>query len=278
MSRRKHQSAFHQISKLDTERIVAYHDCGLSFRQISRHVGRNQITVIRLCDRWMQDGTTNRRGQSHPPQRTSSLEDRQIVLMAMTDHSVTSQTAVQHIKFVTHHSVTARTIRHRLQQSYLSARRPLFGLPLTQNHRCLHRQWCDERRMWVADRNEVVFTDDSRICLRHHNGRIRVWRLSGEGVLSSCVMHRHTGPAPAIKKALFYSVTDQSLRTRHVSKLKTVKGVNDRTRNDYHDSYYPSARHLAIIWTDTVALSEGIVYVWMADNDTFGTKRACRMI
>ncbi|GFU44039.1 hypothetical protein TNCV_4963511 [Trichonephila clavipes] len=31
--------------------------------------------------------------------------------------------------------------------SGLSERRPLFGLPLTQNHRRLHRQWCDERRM-----------------------------------------------------------------------------------------------------------------------------------
>ncbi|GFU95494.1 hypothetical protein TNCV_2729481 [Trichonephila clavipes] len=41
----------------------------------------------------------------------------------------------------------------------LSARRPLLGLPLTQNHRRLRRQWYDERKMWVAEWNEVVFTD-----------------------------------------------------------------------------------------------------------------------
>ncbi|GFV63907.1 transposable element Tcb1 transposase [Trichonephila clavipes] len=67
--------------------------------------------------------------------------------MAMTDRSVTSRTIAQHIESVTHHSVSARTIRRRLQQSVLSARRPLLGLPLTQNHRRLRRQWCDERRM-----------------------------------------------------------------------------------------------------------------------------------
>ncbi|GFX07393.1 transposable element Tcb1 transposase [Trichonephila clavipes] len=89
---------------------------------------------MRICDRWIQEGTTDRRGRSHPPQCTTSREDRQIVRMSVTDHSVTSRTVAQHIEYVTHHSVSARTI----QQSGLSARRPLLGLPLTQNDRRLH--------------------------------------------------------------------------------------------------------------------------------------------
>ncbi|GFW59288.1 transposable element Tcb1 transposase [Trichonephila clavipes] len=93
-----------------------------------------------ICDRWMQEGTTERRGRSHPPQCTTSREDRQTVRMAVTDRSVTSQTVAQHIESVTHHSVSARTIRRSLQQSGLTASRPLLGLPLTQNHRRLHRQ------------------------------------------------------------------------------------------------------------------------------------------
>ncbi|GFV18807.1 transposable element Tcb1 transposase [Trichonephila clavipes] len=85
--------------------------------------------------------------------------------MAVTDSSVTSRNVGQHIESVTYHSVSSRTIRCRLQQCGLSARRPLFGLPLTQNHRRLPRQWCKEIRMWAAERNENVFTDESRICL-----------------------------------------------------------------------------------------------------------------
>ncbi|GFX60835.1 uncharacterized protein TNCV_1311281 [Trichonephila clavipes] len=61
--------------------------------------------------------------------------------MAVKDRSVTSRTIVQHIESVTHHSVSASSIRRRLQQSGLSARRPLLGLPMTQNHRRLRRQW-----------------------------------------------------------------------------------------------------------------------------------------
>ncbi|GFW63164.1 transposable element Tcb1 transposase [Trichonephila clavipes] len=91
-------------------------------------------------------------------------------------------------------SGVARTIQRRLQQSGLSARRPLLGLPLTQSHRYLRRQWCDEGRIWVAEWKEVVFTDESRICLQYHDGRIQIWRHRGERMLNSCVMHHHTGP------------------------------------------------------------------------------------
>ncbi|GFX78685.1 transposable element Tcb1 transposase [Trichonephila clavipes] len=71
--------------------------------------------------------------------------------MAVTDRSVTSRTVANHIESVTHHSVSARTIRRRLQQSDQSTRHPLLGLPLKQSHRRLHRQWCDEREMWAAE-------------------------------------------------------------------------------------------------------------------------------
>ncbi|GFV17154.1 transposable element Tcb1 transposase [Trichonephila clavipes] len=115
MSRRKQRSAFDQVSEFDRGRIVAYRerDCGLSFREIGSRVGRNQTTVMRICDCWMQEGTTDRRGRSHPPQCTTSCEDRQIVRMAVTDRSVTSRTIAQHIESIKHHSVSARTIRRR---------------------------------------------------------------------------------------------------------------------------------------------------------------------
>ncbi|GFS88954.1 HTH_38 domain-containing protein [Trichonephila clavipes] len=60
MSRKKQQSAFDQVSEFDRGRIVTYRDCRLSFREIGRSVGRNQTTVMRICDRWMQEDTTNR--------------------------------------------------------------------------------------------------------------------------------------------------------------------------------------------------------------------------
>ncbi|GFX18540.1 hypothetical protein TNCV_3371131 [Trichonephila clavipes] len=45
-------------------------------RKIGIRVGRNQTTTMRICDRWMQEGTTDQRGRSHPPQCNTSHEDR----------------------------------------------------------------------------------------------------------------------------------------------------------------------------------------------------------
>ncbi|GFV45886.1 transposable element Tcb1 transposase [Trichonephila clavipes] len=94
MSGTKQRSAFDQVSEFDRGRIEAYRYCGLTFREIGSRVGRNQTTVIRICDRCMQEGTMDRRGRSHTPQCTTSREDRQIVRMAVTDRSVTSRTIV----------------------------------------------------------------------------------------------------------------------------------------------------------------------------------------
>ncbi|GFU94613.1 transposable element Tcb1 transposase [Trichonephila clavipes] len=72
-----------------------------------------------------------------------------------------------------------------------------LSVPL-HNHRRLRRQWWDERRMWAAEWNEVVLTDESRICLQHHDGRIRVWSHVEERMLKSCVINHLTGPEPRI--------------------------------------------------------------------------------
>ncbi|GFS80905.1 transposable element Tcb1 transposase [Trichonephila clavipes] len=198
MSRRKQLSDFAQVSEFDRGRIMAYLDCGLTFRQIGSRVVQNKTTAMQICCRWMQEDATDRSGRLHPPQCTTSLEDRQIVHIAGTDHSVPSRTVAQHIESIMYHSVSARTIRRRLQQSGLSVSRPLLGLPLMQNDRRLRRQWCDERRMWAVEWNEFFFTEESRICLQHHDGRIQVWRHRGEKMLSTCIMHRHTSPALGI--------------------------------------------------------------------------------
>ncbi|GFX96675.1 transposable element Tcb1 transposase [Trichonephila clavipes] len=55
MCRRNQRSAFDQVSEFDRGGIVAYRDCGLSFREIGSRVGRNQTTVMRICDRWTQE-------------------------------------------------------------------------------------------------------------------------------------------------------------------------------------------------------------------------------
>ncbi|GFW23268.1 transposable element Tcb1 transposase [Trichonephila clavipes] len=110
------------------------------------------------------ESTTDRRGRSHPPQCTTSREDRKIVHMAVTDRSVTSRSVAQHNEFVTHYSVSARFIQRRLQQSGLSARSPLLGLPLTQNHRRLRRQWSMKEGCGWQNEMKFLLTSHASVC------------------------------------------------------------------------------------------------------------------
>ncbi|GFW72394.1 transposable element Tcb1 transposase [Trichonephila clavipes] len=109
MIRGRHRASFDQVSKFDRGRIVAHRNCRLSFREIGQRVGRNQATVMRICYRWMQEHTTDRRGRSHPPLCTIALDDRRIVCMVLTYRAATSRTIAQQILSVTYHSVSSRT-------------------------------------------------------------------------------------------------------------------------------------------------------------------------
>ncbi|GFT31588.1 transposable element Tcb1 transposase [Trichonephila clavipes] len=89
------------------------------------------------------------------------------------------------------------TIRRRLLQSGHSARCPLLFLPLTQNHRSLRRQWCDERRMGGENGMKLsLLTNRASVC-----NTTMVGFEPGDTVermLNSCIMHPDTGPAPGI--------------------------------------------------------------------------------
>ncbi|GFT56788.1 transposable element Tcb1 transposase [Trichonephila clavipes] len=110
----RQRASFDQVSEFDRGRIVAYRGCGLSFREISQRVKRNQATVMQIYHRWMQEETTDQRGRSHPPRCTTARDDRRIGRMKVIDCAFTSRTITQQILSVTHHSVFSRTILHRL--------------------------------------------------------------------------------------------------------------------------------------------------------------------
>ncbi|GFW70545.1 uncharacterized protein TNCV_1623781 [Trichonephila clavipes] len=48
--------------------------------------------------------------------------------------------------------------------------------------------------LWVI--REVI--DESRFCLQHQDGHIRVWQHRGERTFVECIHHRHTGPSPGV--------------------------------------------------------------------------------
>ncbi|GFX90649.1 transposable element Tcb1 transposase [Trichonephila clavipes] len=131
-----------------------------------------------------------------------------------------------------------------------STGRPLLRLPLTGNHKRLHHQWCDERRTWATEWNDIVFTDESCFCLQHHDGQIRGWKHRGERLLNCCAMHHHTGPAPGIMvwgDIGFYCYTPLVLILVHwtakATSLRCWSPWSSHTFCTYHQPYSNSIMH-----------------------------------
>ncbi|GBM88055.1 hypothetical protein AVEN_215123-1 [Araneus ventricosus] len=95
-------------------------------------------------------------------------------------------------------TVTQRTVKNRLLQGQLRARRPLACIPLTPNHCRLRREWCQARAHWRTEWRSVVFSDESRSCLGGSHDRVLVRRRPGERLQPTCLRRRHTRPAPGV--------------------------------------------------------------------------------
>ncbi|GFX91793.1 uncharacterized protein TNCV_3529921 [Trichonephila clavipes] len=93
MPRGRHRASFNQVFEFDRGRIVAYRDCGLSFRE--KLVNLLDETK-HLCDVDLSSmdagGNDGPRGLSHPTRCTTARDDRWIVSMAVIDRAATSRT------------------------------------------------------------------------------------------------------------------------------------------------------------------------------------------
>ncbi|GFV20845.1 transposable element Tcb2 transposase [Trichonephila clavipes] len=188
---------FEQISEFEWDKIVGLREAGLSYRAVAARVQRNSSTIMRVLKQWTDEGRTARKSGSGPRNVTSTPDDRRLVRMAQTDRTASSrQLAAQWI-------------------------------PLTQNHRHLRLQWANVHRSWRADWQQVLFSDESRFNLWHHDGRIRVRHYAGERHIQECIIECHSRRIPGVKVwgAIAYHGRSQLLRI--VGNLNSTRYINE---------------------------------------------------
>ena len=72
--------------------------------------------------------------------------------------------------------ISGQTVRRRLRESGLRARRPVVGPILKKRHRTMRLAWARARRRWrLHIWQHVLFGDISRFSLRFSDGRYRVY-------------------------------------------------------------------------------------------------------
>ncbi|GFU39353.1 transposable element Tc1 transposase [Trichonephila clavipes] len=126
--------------------------------------------AVRNCwEQWTREGTHVRETGSGATRKNTRREDRRIVRQALVDPTVTRSTIRADVSV----SIVPQTIYRHLTEANLKSKRPFRALHLTPEHRQLRLQWCQARSMWnVTDRQNVVFSDESRFLLGTDNNRV----------------------------------------------------------------------------------------------------------
>ena len=82
--------------------------------------------------------------------------------------------------------------RLRQARQPIRQRRPYVGQVLTARHRAAGLQWAQWHFRWGRQQwARVLFSDESRFNLSHHDGRIRVFRRTGERFADNCLIERN---------------------------------------------------------------------------------------
>ncbi|GFX50984.1 transposable element Tcb1 transposase [Trichonephila clavipes] len=96
-------------------------------------------------------------------------------------HRIMNATLLQqHFCSATGTTVSTQTVRNRLHDVRLYARRPMVCVMLTSRHRRDRREWATEHVNWRRNEwSNVLFSDESRFSVHPDNRRIFIWSDRG---------------------------------------------------------------------------------------------------
>ena len=153
---------------------------GDNVSNVSRAFGCHRNTIIRLRQRFQQTGGVADRRRPGRPRVTNPRTDRFITLTHFRRRFQTATSSAMQ------YGISKQTALRRLRQAQppIRPRRCYVGQVLTARHRAAHLQWAQRHFRWRRQQwARVLFSDESKFNLSHHDGRIRVFRRRGNVLL-----------------------------------------------------------------------------------------------
>ncbi|GFR85959.1 transposable element Tc1 transposase [Elysia marginata] len=148
----------------------------------------NRTTIFRLRQRLHETDKVSDRPRCGRPRCTTQRQDRNLVRNHMNNRFLSASASSRQTRGRNNQRLAANMVRRRLYTSGRRARRPYIGPILTQRQGHQRTLWAQEHAAWDRIQwQSVVFSDESRFCIDHADGRVRVWRRSGERYQANCV-------------------------------------------------------------------------------------------
>ncbi|GFV07618.1 HTH_Tnp_Tc3_2 domain-containing protein [Trichonephila clavipes] len=152
---------------------------GLSQADAARRLNVSRSVVQRLWDQYQSEDSVSRRPVPGRPRATTPAEDRFLALLARRRRTTTvPQLVADHFQ-ASGRRISATTVRNRLHNAGLYARRPVVCVPLNGRQRRNRLCWAREHVSWTQQQwASVLFTDESRFTMESDSGRLLIWRNS----------------------------------------------------------------------------------------------------
>ena len=145
---------------------------GDNVSNVSRTFNCHRNTIIQLCQRFQQTGGLADRRRPGRPRVTNPRTDRFITLTHLRHRFQTVTSSARQ------YSISKQTVLHRVRQAWqpIQPRRPYVGQILTAHHRAARLQRARRHfRLGQQQWARVLFSDESRFNLCHHDSQIRIF-------------------------------------------------------------------------------------------------------
>jgi transposase len=231
------------LSSLDTKRsryvtsewaqhnnAIGWLEAGESQTAVARIFNVSQSTISRLWDRYQQNGSTRDLPGSGRQRVTTATQDRLIRLHHLRERFITATSTAWMIPEV--HRISDETVRNRLQNAGVRARRPVTAVVLNHQHRQNRLQLAQTHNLWpVQWWRTVWFSDESRFLLQCANGRARVYRRQNERFAANCIQEADMFGGSSVM--IWGAISDRG-RTELLYDVSTVWWWNSVTSCCFH--------------------------------------------
>ncbi|GFW58448.1 transposable element Tcb2 transposase [Trichonephila clavipes] len=148
---------------------------------------------VTFWHQYQSEDSVSRRPVQGRPRATTPAEDRFLALSARRRRTTTvPQLVADHFQ-ASGKRISATTVRNRLHNAGLYARRPVVCVPLNGQQRRNRLCWARERVSWTQQQwASVLFTDESRFTMESDSGRLLIWREQRTRYHQSNTVERHS--------------------------------------------------------------------------------------
>ncbi|GFU37532.1 HTH_Tnp_Tc3_2 domain-containing protein [Trichonephila clavipes] len=188
---RRIRAHYKQLSEFERGRIIGLKETGWANWRIPCHMGQSDAAIRRCWQGWVDNGRFQHHDGSSPPRVTADQKDILIVRSAVT----APDSLLSTIRCVTLTRESPMTIHRWLIEQNLHSFKLLDHLPHMSTYCRAKLQWCLAQSCRNhADRERLIFSDESCIQLCPDDHQRRACRCPGQRADPLFPIARHTGP------------------------------------------------------------------------------------